>query len=125
MIGQTTAVLWAILAVGATTEKIALPDSQVAIARCTAVATMLASTYATYPDDVQLRTDLINREKEKLVAQLGITDIHLMSAYVAMAFYDGRRIAGGIPKSAPIDAVHIAAEGAANCMATTFIHGAA
>ena len=117
MIAQTAVIFWTMLAVGSSSEKVKLSDSEVAISRCAAVAEMLASAYATYPDDVQLRTKLINQEREKLQSLLGTTDLHLMSAYVAVAFYDGKRLTGTIAKSEPIDEAHIAAKGAANCMA--------
>ena len=125
MLDQATAMLWILLGVGSTPTKAELLERELAIDRCTAVAEMLASAYVTYPDDVQLRTDLINQERVKLVDRLKTTDRHLMSAYGAMAFYDGKRLAGVIPKSEPINGMYIAAEGAARCMATTFERGVA
>jgi len=120
MLDQATSILWAFLAVGSTLSKAELLERETSIDRCTAVAEMLASAYTTYPDEVQLRTDFINQERKKIEDRLGITDRHLMSAYGALAFYDGKRIAGVIPRSEPINGMHIAAEGAARCMATTF-----
>ncbi len=121
---HATAIFLALLTVDSVPTKTDLVAREMAIERCTAVAVMLASAYTAYPDDVQLRTDRINKEREKLEARLGTTDKHLMSAYVALAFYDGKRIAGVIPKNEPIDGLYLAAEGAANCMARTFDRGA-
>jgi len=120
MVDQATAMLWVLLAVGSTPAKAEPSEREMAIERCTAISEMLASAYVRHPDDVQLRTDLINEERAELVGRLGTTDRHLMSAYGAMTFYDGKRLAGEIPKSEPINGMYIAAEGAARCMATTF-----
>ena len=120
MIDQAIALLTALLAVSSVPTKAEISEGRIAIERCTAAAEMLAAAYTTYPDDVQRRTDLINREKAKLHARLGITDEHHMSAYGALAFYDGKRMADVISKNEPINGIHIAAKGAANCMARTF-----
>lgn len=97
---------------------------ETAIERCAATAEMLASAYAAHPGsdraEVDLRTKLINQGRERLESQIGITDRHVTSAYVALAFYDGDRTAGVIPKDAPIDSNHLAAKGAAYCMASTY-----
>ena len=103
---------------------IAREERKLAIDRCTAAALMLSAAYASYPDDVQLRTDLINRERKLLEDRLGTTDLHLTGAFGPIAFYDGRRIGGSIPKSDPIDTLHLAAEGAASCMAALYDRGA-
>jgi hypothetical protein len=118
-----TAVFLTLVTVSSVPTKTEPVAKEKAIERCTAVAEMLASAYTAYPDDVQLRTDRINKEREKLEARLGTTDKHIMSAYVALAFYDGKRNAGVIPKNQPINGLYLAAEGAAHCMATTFDRG--
>lgn len=100
------------------------PDREVEIDRCAAMAAMLASAYETYPDDVALRTELIRRNKVPIQDELGATDRHLMSAYAAMAFYDGKRVARVVPKTQPVDTSRIAAEGAARCMAAAYDRGA-
>lgn len=123
MLDPVTAALLALLTVGPDPSKAELSEKEMAVDRCTAVAEMLASAYTTYPDEVQLRTDFINHERQKLEARLGITDRHLVSAYGALAFYDGKRIAGVIPRSEPVNGLYIAAEGAARCMAATFEGG--
>ena len=124
MLEQATAMFLALLAVGSGSTDAEQMARQKAVERCAAVAEMLASVYTTYPDDVQLRTERIKSKKEELEARLGTTDRDLMSAYGALAFYDGKRIAGVIPKNEPINGLYLAAEGAARCMATTFDRGA-
>ena len=125
MLKDIATLLVILLSIFGSASAIAGPsDRQVAIDRCAAIAAMLASAYETYPDDVMLRTDLIRKNKVPIQDELGTTDRHLMSAYAAMAFYDGKRVAGVIPKTEPIDTSHIAAEGAARCMAATYDRGA-
>lgn len=97
---------------------------ETAIERCAATAEMLAIAYAAHPGsdrtDVELRTELINQGRGRLEDQIGITDKHIMAAYVALAFYDENCLASVIPKDAPIDSGHLAARGAADCMAITY-----
>lgn len=103
--------------------QVAREERQLAIDRCTAVALMLSAAYTAHPNDVQLRTELINRERSILQERLGTTDSHLMGAYGAVAFYDGKRISRTIAETDPIDSQHLAAEGAASCMAALYDRG--
>ena len=124
MLEQATAIFLALLTAGSVSSDAELMARQNAVERCAAVAEMLASVYSAHPDDAQLRTERIRSEKATLEARLGTTDRELMSAYGALAFYHGKRIAGVIPKNEPINGLYIAAEGAARCMATTVNRGA-
>ena len=103
--------------------QLAREKKQVAIDRCTAAALMLSAAYTAHPNDVTLRTERINREKRLLDDRLGTTDLHLSAAFGAVAFYDGKRISGAIPKTDPVDSLHLAAEGAARCMAALYDRG--
>ncbi len=86
MIEHLTVIVLALIAGDVSSTRVETQKREQEIERCTAIAEMVASAYVTHPVDVGARTDRINRGKKELQALLGTSDMHLMSAYGAMAF---------------------------------------